>query len=250
MPLRVYCPTGGMAQALYGAVGSAAKFHLNKNAEFCYFGNGIGRGNSVLVRYDTDDNPPHRRHPWIDAVSGPNARYRNFVRNPELVSEVLEDFRPFAHYKAVQCFYDLLRWLNGEESPFETNDCGLCPPRIDPNAPNIIGYVFNRDPVVLHGRLTILYRSLELNTLIPYVQWLATNIHDALRDRVPNFPAAVFVGTWPHLFTAIDRTGNVVSLRFWAWGADEIMAMQNLGGIFENLEGLFQALGSSLERTP
>ncbi len=200
----------------------------------------------MFVQYDTDHNPPHRRHPWIDAASGPNARYRDFVKRPELISEVLEDFRPFAKFQAIQSFYNLLRWLNGADSPFETNDCGLCPPRIDSQTPDIIRHIFDSDPVVLHGRLTILYRSLAFNTLMPYVQWLTTNIHDTLRDRVPNFPAAVFVGTWPHLFAAIDRTGDVVSLRFWAWGSDERIAMQNLGAIFGNLEGLLQALAHAL----
>lgn len=51
--------------------------------------------------------------------------YTNFILNPELITEVLEDFKPHEEKKAIQTFYSFLRWINGSESAFETNDCAL-----------------------------------------------------------------------------------------------------------------------------
>jgi hypothetical protein len=42
---------------------------------------------------------------------------------------VLEDFKPWARYSAIPRFYELLAWLNGDDSIFESNDCGLRPPK-------------------------------------------------------------------------------------------------------------------------
>jgi hypothetical protein len=85
------------------------------------------------------------------------------------------NFSACAHHQAIQTFYDLLRWLNGPGSPFETNDCGLRPPRIDHGAPDVVRVLFGADPVVMHGRLTVLYRDLRLNASRPHIDWLKKN---------------------------------------------------------------------------
>jgi len=105
---------------------------------------------------------------------------------------------------------------------------------------------FESDPVVFQGRLTVLYRNLNLNSSPRHIQWLKQRVHEALRDRVPHFAAAVFVGEWPHWFIPTDKAGQVLSLRFWAWGEDEAQAMHNLGNIFENLRALFEALAAAI----
>jgi hypothetical protein len=200
----------------------------------------------VIVEYRSDDNPPPRFHPWLDVASSPGAHYHSFVEHPELIPQVLEDFTPFARWPAVQTFYDLLSWLNGPDSPFETNDCGLRPPRIDHSAPGIIRQRFQSDPLVLHGRLTVLYRDLRLNASMQNVARLKTAIHHALQT-VPDFAAAVFIGQWPHLFTAIDTQGLVINLRFWAWGSDEAAVFQSLGSVFESFRDSFPPIATMLQ---
>jgi len=54
------------------------------------------------------------------------------------------------------------------------------------------------------------------------------SIHDGLRDNVPIVPAVVKIGEWAHFFTTIGKEGRAVTLRFWAWGADEAEAMECL----------------------
>jgi len=200
----------------------------------------------VIVQQDTSDNPPLREHPWSDAASGPNSRYCDFVSHPEQIPLALEDFKPFAHYEAIQTFYALLTWLNGPHSPFETNDCGLLPPRTDHSTPGIVRVLFDADPTVFHGRLTVLYRNLIFNSSQRHINWLNQNVQNALRDRVPHFAAVIFVGQWPHWFVATDRPGQVLSLRFWAWGGDQAGAMQSLENIFVNLQALFEGLAAAM----
>lgn len=81
-----------------------------------------------------------------------------------------------------------------------------------------------------------------------HIVWLKQTMHDALRDRVPAFPAVINIGTWPHWFIPIDKQGNVISLRYWAWGDDEAGALQNLGGIYQMLQGLFEWLAEILQK--
>ena len=123
-------------------------------------------------------------------------------------SLVLEDFRPWSRYVAILTFYELLKWLNGNQSIFETNDCGLRPPRPDSEAPDFIRLLFANDPVVLHGRLTLFCRDLAWNVSAPTVDGLKRSIHDGLRDNVPLFSAVVMVGEWRHFFIAINRPGR------------------------------------------
>jgi hypothetical protein len=163
---------------------------------------------------------------------------------------VLEDFKPFAHQKAIQQFYSLLRWLNGPTSPFETNDCGLRPPRTDHEVPIVVAGAVKPDPIVIHGRMTVLYRHLSLNTSEQHVIWLKQTMHGALRDRVQAFPAVIFIGTWPHWFLPINKQGQVISLRYWAWGDDEAAAFHNLGDTYQTLNGLFEWLAAILKVPP
>jgi hypothetical protein len=202
----------------------------------------------MYVQYDTEAEPPPREHPWTGAESGPEAHYHNFIERPDLIPEVLEDFKPFADQDAIQTFYALLRSLNGPSSPFETNDCGLRPPRLDYEAPDLIAPLYQSAPAMLHGRLTVLFRKLDNNTIPANINWLKQSIHDALRDQVPPFPAVIFIGTWPHWFKVIDKPGNVLSLRFWAWGEDEAQAFLNLGGVYQTLAGLFEWLAGALKK--
>jgi hypothetical protein len=196
----------------------------------------------MFVQYDNRPDPPSRNHPWSIVVEQPGGQYWNFREHPSLIPEVLEDFKPWAHYSAIQQFYYLLSWLNGPDSIFETNDCALGIPSVDTKTPDVVRTVFEAYPISMHGRLTLIFRYLLFNTSRPHVDWLKRGIHDNLRDHVSNFPAVIFVGEWAHFFTEIEKEGHAVSLQFWAWGDDEAMAMENLGGIFATLLELFKHL--------
>jgi hypothetical protein len=199
----------------------------------------------MYVQYD-DERAPERNHPWTVVIGDPEARYWNFREDPELISTVLEDFTPWARYPAIQQFYTLLRWLNGPESAFETNDCGMIPPRLDAETPPMVRQVFDTDPLVIHGRISILYRHLPFNTSKESVDWLKKSIHNCLRDQVRAFPSVLFVGELAHWFTEIDKPGHTVVVKFWAWGENEAHAMENLGGTCSLLLELFKHLSEQV----
>ena len=174
----------------------------------------------------------------------PEARYWNFRDHPELIPHVLEDFKRWDHYPAIEKFYELLTWLNGADSMFETNGCALGIPNVDTKTPTMVRKVFDADPISIHGRLAIIYRQLSWNTSRPHVEWLKSCIHDNLITGVSNFPSVIFVGEWAHLFNEIDKQGHAITLQFWAWGDDEAMAMQNLTSTFETLLELFKHISN------
>jgi hypothetical protein len=186
----------------------------------------------MFVVYDTQ-KPPGRHHPWTVAVKNPEEQYVDFKAHPDQIPLGLPDFKPWSHYQAIQTFYALLKWLNGPDSLFESNDCGLRAPRRDSETPEIVRNAFDADPIVMHGRLTIIFRDLAWNASVPTVDRLKTAIHDGLRDNVPNIPAVVKIGDWNHLFTEINKEGRAVTLLYWAWGDDEAMAMAHLNTTFD-----------------
>src|SRR5579862_773029 len=110
----------------------------------------------MFVVYD-DDVPPPRQHPWTTAGDKPDAveRYWDFRNHPEQISVVLEDFKPYEHHAAVPRFYELLGWVNGDDSLFESNDCGLRPPSTGKAVPEVIRAAFESEPIAMHARLVI-----------------------------------------------------------------------------------------------
>ena len=132
--------------------------------------------------------------------AAPAARYWDFRAHSEQIPLVLADFRPWSHYSAILRFYELLACVNGNDSIFESNDCGLRPPRRDEAAPEIVRRGFDNDPVVIHARLAIIIRDLAWNTSAPTVNGLKSSIHNGLRDNIPNVPAVVKIGDWAHFF--------------------------------------------------
>src|SRR5258708_5105425 len=106
-----------------------------------------------------------RSHPWTGSATDPASRYYDFKKHPELISAVLEDFRPWSETLAVQSFYRLLAMLNGGDSPLETNDCAFNEP--SPNLDSAFG-----KRLQCSGRLLILFRDLLRNSERDRVEWL------------------------------------------------------------------------------
>ena len=193
----------------------------------------------MFVFYDTE-KPPERQHPWTFAEANPDERYVDFKAYPDQIHLVLPDFKPWSHYPAIQTFYALLTWLNGADSIFESNDCGLHAPRRDNDTPEIVRNAFDADPIVIYGRLTIIFRDLARNASRATVDELKTSLHSGLCDNVRNIPAVVKIGEWDHYFTAINKEGRAITLRYWAWGDDEAMAMAHLNNTFYSINGCLQ----------
>ena len=77
----------------------------------------------MLINFDPlrDFEQDRRSHPWGKTAYNERAGfYSNFIQHPELITEVLEDFKPHEDKKAIQTFYTFLKWINGAESAFET----------------------------------------------------------------------------------------------------------------------------------
>ena len=191
----------------------------------------------MFVQYYDRPIPPPRRHPWTIVEDQPQLQYCNFREHP---SETLEDFKPWTKYPAIPKFYKLLVWLNGPDSVFETNDCALGEPYVDHATPPLVRQAFDKDPTTIHGRLTLIFRDLSWNVSRPHFDRLKLLVHDNLLHNVPNYPSVIYVGEWPHLFTAIDKEGHALCLQFWAWGDDEALTFENLQSTFYTLLELFQ----------
>ena len=210
-----------------------------------------------------------RHHPWLTAMKDETERYYDFRRQPELIRTVLEDYLPMAHYEAVRSFYSLLEWLNGEDSPFETNDCGLRPVT-DNNQPELTA-----KRLVISGRLMVFFRELDRNvspesaaafnrtgsflTHRPDFQssdsteWL---VRRSLEEFDRLFPerqeACIGIELMPTLFEQAtesrpeEKLGYELNYRFWAWGDDENEVMVNLSIVVEALHLTFAQLSTEL----
>jgi hypothetical protein len=189
--------------------------------------------------YENRESLPElrRSHPWSASTEHPSHRYYDFRSSPELIPVVLEDFRPWDGYAAIQSFYELLAWINGNGSPFESNDCAFSGP--DDNAD--AGF---RKRLQCSGRLGLLFRDLGLNTRKHVMIRLIEGMHIRLKALEPDF-------AWGAIGTTLMRVdylalpegraeGSQGLLSFWAWGDDE-------AEVFENLARVISALREALE---
>jgi len=178
-----------------------------------------------------------RSHPWSTSTGDVSHRYYDFRARPELIPAVLEDFRPWEDYVAIRSFYELLAWINGDGSPFESNDCAFAGP--EDNVDDDF-----RKRLQCSGRLGVLFRDLSLNTSERAMIRLIEGIHVGLRGLDPDF-------AWGAVGTTRLRVdfrelpegraeGSQLLLSFWAWGDDE-------PEVFANLARVISALRETLE---
>ena len=204
----------------------------------------------MRIYYDENLEPgPNdalRTHPWQGSSYDKQVRYYNFVENPELIDTSLEDFTPWNSFQAVQTFYDFLRWVNGPESVYETNDCGFR--GITPSNDTHI----TEKRLKAHARLMLLYRRHVLNTNEQLSDYFGRTLWEHLERIDPDFELGVvgFV-KYPTVFTELpglpaDSPSYLVALYFWTWGDDEAEAMANLDRVFNNL---WEATKQSSEKT-
>lgn len=178
-----------------------------------------------------------RSHPWSTSTGDLSHRYHDFRSHPELIPTALEDLRPWDVHAAVRSIYELLAWLNGPASPFESNDCAFAGPEN-----NVDGGFDKR--LQCTGRIGVLFRDLSLNTSDRAMSRWIEGIHGALLALEPDFEWGA-VGTTRLRVTYRElpdgcREGAQLLLSFWAWGDDE-------DEVFENLARVIAALREALE---
>jgi hypothetical protein len=187
----------------------------------------------------TSDTGQRRSHPWSTGAGDDSHRYYDFRAEPELIPVVLEDFRPWGAYAAVRSFYDLLAWINGPDSPFESNDCAFSGP--EDNVDDDF-----RKHLQCCGRLGLLFRDLRLNTSERAINRLIEGIHGRLRALDPTFAWGA-VGTTRLSVDYLElpeggARGSQILISFWAWGDDQ-------REVFASLARVISALREALEAT-
>ncbi len=178
--------------------------------------------------------PELRSHPWHESTTDLVARYYDFTTSPQLIRSVLEDFMPWGRYGAIETFYGLLQRLNHARSPLETNDCEFTGPH-DNDQPEI-SKAFG-----CSGRLMLLFRALEQNTVEASLAALKHALHTSLAQLDEAFVWGL-VGTTlvPTRYLALpenngQQLGSQLMISFWAWGDSEAETMLNLNRLFTNL---------------
>jgi len=207
-----------------------------------------------------------RTQPWTSAERDENERYYNFRQHPELIYEVLEDYKPWDHYEAIQLFYGLLAWVNGPESRFESNDCAFHGP-----ADNFQKDRFPKE-LMCSGRLMFFFRELTFNLSVDSRQVVIID-----QRRPPRYSANLlfqwFVNRSMELIDQLhqetrwacvapelspvryddapaspeDRFGYQLSFGFWAWGDDEQETMENLSAAVDTI---LQVLKTTSDELP
>jgi hypothetical protein len=195
--------------------------------------------------YDGEPFVEPRSHPWSGAAFDQAASYHDFTAEPELIRSSLEDFTPFQGYPAVEDFYALLERINHPLSPFESNDCAFSGPQPSRSKQT-------QGPFECSGRLMLLYRALEQNTLQTRVAWLKTALHGELAQLDPKFVLGI-VGTTlvPVRYLALPEAaqlGQQLMLSFWAFGDSEGAAMQSLSRLFRNLSRALRGVSARIVR--
>jgi len=169
-----------------------------------------------------------RTHPWTIAGYDANCSYIDFREEPERIVSSLEDFQEWAEYAATQRFYDLIRWLNGADSLFETNDTAFS---IEPNCTPDQPYKLQAS-----GRLMLFPSDMRLTCATGFAEWMMARFHFHLAQiQPPLAAAAVGISRAPCLFKSANAKGDEVVLYFWAWGNTNDTTMSILDKVFDRL---------------
>jgi hypothetical protein len=175
-----------------------------------------------------------RTHPWTYADYEGGGRYYDFKTSPHLVSEVLEDFKPYSQEKPILTFYEYLKWLNGPESELESNDCAFRGPHDNEDD-------FSDNKYRCSGRLEILFREIDANLNPPHIVWLQRELFFNVCAINPLFQDGfIEVGTRPTIYLNLtdagsEHSGQRLQLQFFAYGNGLKEAFNNTNTLFESL---------------
>jgi hypothetical protein len=207
-----------------------------------------GERGMKVYRHDDDMAHPSRARNWVVARSDPSNLYYDFTKSPELIPDVLEDFRPFAPWPAIQEFYTMLTEINGERSQFETNDSAFNGPAASDGAR------MSGKRLQVSGRVMVLFRDLVLNTRRQNVEWLERGIHSYASGLTPAFEDGL-LGTSimrMHLAELASESqpaaGYELAVHFWAWGDSDDEVFANLAVVVQNMRESFSRVGDDAIR--
>ncbi|HEX8246871.1 MAG TPA: hypothetical protein VF599_01710 [Pyrinomonadaceae bacterium] len=208
-----------------------------------------------------------REHPYGGSAYDPRVKYYDFKKHPELIRQVLEDFKPYDHYKSVEYFYDLIEWINSPESPFETSDCRLEP--LQANSNEKVDF-----SLMLRGRVMVLFRDLKLNItdnvsnwvflkqnsiptkLYPTnkcIEWLGSNSEQLIRKANPNFRRSLInIFYLPSFYSEVPfeyakKFGYQVVYQFESYADNEETLFKDFIGITDTL---YLTLTEMAEKVP
>ncbi|MAS15459.1 MAG: hypothetical protein CMH69_19455 [Nitratireductor sp.] len=180
----------------------------------------------VMLRY------PVRTHPYAGVSHDSEGRYYDFKTRPDLITKVLEDFKPHAGRCSVQHFYRLLQYINRPDGSFETTDCGLTKRLYQlPSSP------FPEKSGCLGGRLMLIFRDLDQNCSKKHVIKLVRKMQRQLLNfgRDASYVGFV-VGPFPTLFLETQKRGFQTDIEFAMWGDSFEDAMAR----FDEVVGLME----------
>lgn len=177
-----------------------------------------------------------RTQPWGVTVGHEykEGRYYNFRESPELITTHLEDFVEHSDQEAVQIFYSLIRWINGNDSIFESTDCLLSgSPEESPDA------ALFRCSHTTKGRFEFFMRQTELNANKDSIQWVYDKLSIYLQVERPEFRKGTFRIApliTDYITTDGDKlTGYRFCVYFYAYGNGVMDTWGSLLSMFECL---------------
>jgi hypothetical protein len=210
-----------------------------------------------------------RQHPWTVSSRNSELKYYDFKKQPELVSEVLEDFKAWEHYEAVQHFYDMIRWLNGPNSNLETSDCGFRGPRENDQRAQW------PKELVCNGGLFVFFRNVQFNLSdeskewskeylagqspklykpSKYLKWLIDSSLELITQINRQYKwACISVGLRSIVFVEApvpedEQLGYQIVYRFWAWGDSEQEVMEKFKYVVDTLLRCFTQLSGEVTK--
>ena len=209
---------------------------------------------------------PLRTQPYTTSNHRSPGKYYDLRAEPEKIRTHLEEFFPYSEYKSVQEFYDLLEWLNGEDSMYETTDCRL--EELEKNKQrNLADSDFVRS-----GAMAWHFRNLRLNLSKDSAFWAklydAYQIDDSGFRLTPSDYQIKFTDAMYLQLTNIERTemfdcisiapyniyfenadvpsafryGCQIVHRFWIWGDSDEEIFERFSYTVKAFETCFKSL--------
>jgi hypothetical protein len=194
-----------------------------------------------------------RNHPYDGAKYDPRVRHYDFVKEPHLIRQALEDFKRWKKYEAVERFYQFLEWINGAESVFETSDCRLEPPKNNPHKQ----IQYKR---CLFGRVMVFFRELAFNyaEIFPNNQYFVhKHLQDLCTDTVTRLRSSrkqvvattqIFLAPTYYLTGPENPFGHQVMFQFNCFGNDEKTLFREFGASVDILAEALKAANTQWQQ--
>ena len=204
----------------------------------------FGVFNKYMIAYraeEFDSNTP-RAHPWTGTTENKNLKYINFIEYPEKIRTSLEDWVTHSHEDFAEEFYQLLEWINGDESVFESNDCAYTSPHKNTDHQ----FKFKKR---CQGRLMILFREHRVNCNDKAINWIFNRTMEELLDHDRDFRAAAigfsFQDSVYMSLSPEDKKGGLgwqVNFTFFAYGSSDAIVNRNMLRAIKNLRSALESV--------